>query len=409
MRTATPLATCAVMTDAGPSATSAAISTPRFIGPGCMTRASGCRRAARSRSARSGPCTRAATGTASVLALALEAQQVDDVEVGEHVVEVVRDLDRPALERRGQQRRRADQRHVGARGRRRRSRRAAATRLWRMSPTMATRAPSRPVPRWRRQGVAVEQRLGRVLVPAVAGVDHRLACTQLATRPGTPADGVAHDDGVDAHRFDRLDRVAQALALLDRRAADRRTPSCRRRGAWPPSRTTAASASSPRRTATRPSCRAAPAPSGCRGASPRRTLGRGRGAPRCRRGPGRRPTSRSCISVALPRRWPAPRARCRRPRRPPRRAGPARPRRASSAGSCRRSRGGSAARGAPGRPSPRAGPRGAGPVGERVERGADRPPGEQHVVDEHDRVAGEVDGDLGRAERQHRPQAMSSR
>ena len=36
------------------------------------------------------------------LALALDAQQVDDVEVGEHVVEVVRHRDRPARERRRQ-------------------------------------------------------------------------------------------------------------------------------------------------------------------------------------------------------------------------------------------------------------------------------------------------------------------
>ncbi len=48
MRTATPFVTCSVMTDAGPSATSAAISTPRFIGPGCMTSASLRSRAARS-------------------------------------------------------------------------------------------------------------------------------------------------------------------------------------------------------------------------------------------------------------------------------------------------------------------------------------------------------------------------
>ena len=40
MRTATPLATWRVMTERGRSATSAAISTPRFMGPGCMTRAS---------------------------------------------------------------------------------------------------------------------------------------------------------------------------------------------------------------------------------------------------------------------------------------------------------------------------------------------------------------------------------
>src|SRR5690606_38508820 len=40
MRTATPISTCCSMTLCGPSATSEAISTPRFIGPGCMTKAS---------------------------------------------------------------------------------------------------------------------------------------------------------------------------------------------------------------------------------------------------------------------------------------------------------------------------------------------------------------------------------
>ena len=33
----TPLLTCATIVDRGESATSAAISTPRFIGPGCIT------------------------------------------------------------------------------------------------------------------------------------------------------------------------------------------------------------------------------------------------------------------------------------------------------------------------------------------------------------------------------------
>ena len=44
MRTATPLATCSRMTELDPSATSDAISTPRFIGPGCMMMASGAAR-----------------------------------------------------------------------------------------------------------------------------------------------------------------------------------------------------------------------------------------------------------------------------------------------------------------------------------------------------------------------------
>ena len=49
IRTATPLATWRVITDLGRSATSAAISTPRFMGPGCMTSASSDSRRARSR------------------------------------------------------------------------------------------------------------------------------------------------------------------------------------------------------------------------------------------------------------------------------------------------------------------------------------------------------------------------
>src|SRR5699024_7665155 len=37
IRTATPLVTCSTMTECSSSATSALISIPRFIGPGCMT------------------------------------------------------------------------------------------------------------------------------------------------------------------------------------------------------------------------------------------------------------------------------------------------------------------------------------------------------------------------------------
>jgi hypothetical protein len=41
MRTATPFATWRWIIDCGPSATALAISTSRFIGPGCMTIAPG--------------------------------------------------------------------------------------------------------------------------------------------------------------------------------------------------------------------------------------------------------------------------------------------------------------------------------------------------------------------------------
>src|SRR5690606_8297770 len=41
IRTATPISTWWVMTERGPSAMAGSISTPRFIGPGCITMASG--------------------------------------------------------------------------------------------------------------------------------------------------------------------------------------------------------------------------------------------------------------------------------------------------------------------------------------------------------------------------------
>ncbi len=41
IRTAMPNVTCGRMTERAPSATADSISTPRFIGPGCMTIASG--------------------------------------------------------------------------------------------------------------------------------------------------------------------------------------------------------------------------------------------------------------------------------------------------------------------------------------------------------------------------------
>ena len=109
--------------------------------------------------------------------------------------------------------------------------------------------------------VAVEQRLGRVLVPAVAGVDRPPASPSRRPAQGAPAEPVAHDDRVDAHRLDRLDGVAQRLALLHRRRADAEV---HRVGRQPLGRglEAAGCGSSPRRRATRRSCPAAPAPSG---------------------------------------------------------------------------------------------------------------------------------------------------
>ena len=63
-------------------------------------------------------------------------------------------------------------------------------------------------------GVGVEQRLGRVGVPAVAAVDDA-GRRPPADLPGHAAGAVADDEGVDAHRRHRLDGVAEALALVD--------------------------------------------------------------------------------------------------------------------------------------------------------------------------------------------------
>ena len=53
-------------------------------------------------------------------------------------------------------------------------------------------------------------------VPAVAGVDHARLGPGI-DHQRRPARTMAHDERVDAHRGDRLDRVAQALALAEAR------------------------------------------------------------------------------------------------------------------------------------------------------------------------------------------------
>ena len=69
-------------------------------------------------------------------------------------------------------------------------------------------------------GERVEQRLGRMLVRAVAGIDHRavdLARQQLDRARGV----VAHHDQVRAHGVERHRGVDQRLALAHGRGADR--------------------------------------------------------------------------------------------------------------------------------------------------------------------------------------------
>src|SRR6266852_2799769 len=173
MRTATPLATCSRITEYGPSATSDAISTPRFIGPGCMMITSGFARATRalvipkilkySRSdGMKAPCIRScwirsimitsAPATASSIAGDSDLEAVDALLV--------------LADREG-----------------------------------------------------VEQRLRRVLVHAVAGVDDPRPA-DARQQVARARRSVAQDDHVGRHRLDVHRRVGQRLAFQDARCRD---------------------------------------------------------------------------------------------------------------------------------------------------------------------------------------------
>ena len=230
MRTATPLATCWVTTVRGRSATSEAISTPRTIGPGWVTMASSARRAAR-RAVRPHPAVYSRRlGTNDPLPRSACRRRSETTSASaERVVEVGRHLDGPALERGRQQAAGCGQGDVGAQG-------GVGQHLGAGHPAVADVADDEDAQALeaadaellgRRalalgqdlaHGEAVEQGLGRVLVPAVAGVDDVGALDPAGHLVRRPGRGVADDDGVDAHGLDRLDGVAQALALLHRRA-----------------------------------------------------------------------------------------------------------------------------------------------------------------------------------------------
>ena len=86
-----------------------------------------------------------------------------------------------------------------------------ATRLCAISPMMATRRPS-SVAAAVQNGARVEQRLGGMLVRAVAGVDDRRG--QVARQEMRRAGGrMAHHDGVRPHGRQRVQRIHQRFAL----------------------------------------------------------------------------------------------------------------------------------------------------------------------------------------------------
>ena len=206
--------------------------------------------------------------------------------------------------------------------------------------------------------VAVEQRLGGVLVPAVAGVDHR-GVDPAGHLAGHAGRAVADDDGVDAHGLDGLDGVAAATrpSSPTRSTTEKVMVSAESRLAAVSKLSRVRVESSkksettvwPRSAGTFGMIALADLDEGVgerhdlvdpgRDVGPRSSMPR-----RCRPAPGRRtapPAGTAGAVVVLTCASPRGRRR-RRSRRPPRRVG--------SAGSCRRSRDGSAARGAPGRP-----------------------------------------------------------
>ena len=83
-------------------------------------------------------------------------------------------------------------------------------------------------------GEGVEQPLGGMLVGAVAGVDHGNVEDARQVEGGTRG-GVPDDDHVRVERLDVLGGVPERLALGSGRVRPRRRKSRRRRDAWPPS------------------------------------------------------------------------------------------------------------------------------------------------------------------------------
>ena len=222
-----------------------------------------------------------------------------------------------------------------------------ATRECLTSPTMAMRSPPERAPLLLDRE-AVEQGLGGVLVPAVAGVDHR-AVDPRGHLPGHARRRVADDDGVDPHGLDGLHRVPERLALLHRRRRHREVHGV---GRQPLGRGLERQPGAGGLLEEEGDHRLAPQ-GGHLGHGPLADLDEGVADPQHLLDPVR-PQVGDRQQVPGGGRVTAspPRRRRRRARRPPRRGG--------WGGSCPRSRGGWAAPGGPGRPSPPAAPPGAG-------------------------------------------------
>ena len=212
MRTATPISTCwRIRLRSISSATSLPISTPRFIGPGCMISASGLARAQlvvvepEEMEVFAG---RRHEG--AVHALALQPQHHHDVDIGEARGHVVKHLDAQPLDRGRQQGARRHHPHPGAHGVEQRDVRARDPAVQDVAADRHGEPAEPALAAADRQ--RVEQRLGRVLVAAVAGIDHG-AIDLFRQQLHRARFGMAHDQHVGMHGVQGHRRVDQGLAL----------------------------------------------------------------------------------------------------------------------------------------------------------------------------------------------------
>ena len=219
MRTAMPLVTCWVMTAPGSSAGSTAISTPRFIGPGCITSVCGPSFAARSGVSpkRVVYSRRFGTSASFIRSCCIRRRYSTSMSpITSSRRSVTASANRSPVS--GGSSVRGATTVTWAPSRRNADTVLRATRLCLTSPTMATRNPSKPPVR--ASAVRTVKTSSR---PCVGWACHpspalmTLAFVHPAMSCAAPLELVAHDERVDAHRGDRLDGVAQTLTLVDAR------------------------------------------------------------------------------------------------------------------------------------------------------------------------------------------------
>ncbi len=211
MRTARPLVTWSRMTLWAPSASSLSISTPRLIGPGCMIRQSGFSRFPRSFVSPNSRMYSPRPGKVFLpLPLVLDAKEVNDVGRLQDFIDVVRNGDAQFFKLAGHQRARPDQGHARTELEQREDIGPRDAAKKDVANDRDLQAGDRAL--LRADGVKIEQRLGRMLVRAIASVDdarREPLRQELRRAGGTVPD---HDD-VGVVRFQDLGRVLERFAL----------------------------------------------------------------------------------------------------------------------------------------------------------------------------------------------------